>query len=717
MARATSTEPQAPRSSRSTPTRSAVDLPRSQTASKGGCWTCRLRRKKCDEQRQDDSCQTCIRLKIKCLGWGSKRPEWMRDKQAVEAYKADIKSQLTRAGLIRGQPRSSLMPTVAAPPQPPPAPPPPPAPVVPTTRQQSHQQYHALPAAAGPGPSLTNLDYNTYRYLDGGHRTQPNGHPPNNVQSSIVPEMTKELFAGASNGGFHRAAQGASFNDASLNLDTLNGTLFPYIHPGSLSTGSSTTSINTDGLTFDFNESVAQASNQDTALNVSQFQYEARPSSPTQGLALLAGQGSVQGDHVLYYFEHVRRLQYIFAGNSITNVTYSMIVQEPRGAVTNAVCALASLHYKRMRVAQGVEAPDTNPENSVSRYFYNEAYFQLINAKQVRHYTESDAVAALHLVSYSMFSGGLTDWRTVLTVALDWLGQTGLAGDENPRLAMLNMSFASRCAVKAVMWYDIFSSLTLVRPPKFIALYRRLLAGGGNGGGNYWREPDLNESNLDLHMESLSGCPDEVMLAIAEVSALAHWKETESCNGSLSVRELVRRGEAIERQLRQRAVDPVSFAEVDQGPLHPSLPQMLPPLNESGQAVLPFPDEEMRRISASLFREAAMLYLYTVLNDNYPGVPEISESVGANIQLFNQLPPSEVDRSLVFPICLAGCMTNDPVRRDVLKARLQAQDHSFGNLLLTRAVMEAVWQKRDAHGGVVDWRETMRDHSLNLLLV
>jgi hypothetical protein len=64
--------------------------------------TCRLRRKvnieeepstmdkltiipqKCDEQRIDDSCQTCVRLTIECLGWGSKRPEWMRVSQAAE---------------------------------------------------------------------------------------------------------------------------------------------------------------------------------------------------------------------------------------------------------------------------------------------------------------------------------------------------------------------------------------------------------------------------------------------------------------------------------------------------------------------------------------------------------------------------------------------------------------------------------------------------------
>ncbi|KAG1905426.1 uncharacterized protein F5891DRAFT_689685 [Suillus fuscotomentosus] len=71
--------------------------------------TCRLRRKKCDEQREANSCHTCKRLRIDCLGWGSRRPEWMRDKKAVEDYKAGIKAQLTRAGLIRGQPKSSIL--------------------------------------------------------------------------------------------------------------------------------------------------------------------------------------------------------------------------------------------------------------------------------------------------------------------------------------------------------------------------------------------------------------------------------------------------------------------------------------------------------------------------------------------------------------------------------------------------------------------------------
>ena len=64
---------------------------------KSGCYTCRIRRKvgslftithpttahpllqKCDEQpNAQGSCQTCVRLRLQCLGFGAKRPEWMR---------------------------------------------------------------------------------------------------------------------------------------------------------------------------------------------------------------------------------------------------------------------------------------------------------------------------------------------------------------------------------------------------------------------------------------------------------------------------------------------------------------------------------------------------------------------------------------------------------------------------------------------------------------
>jgi hypothetical protein len=101
-----------------------------------------------------------------------------------------------------------------------------------------------------------------------------------------------------------------------------------------------------------------------------------------------------------------------------------------------------------MRIAQGLEAP--NLEHST--YFFDDALCQLTSAKQMRgQYSEGEAIAALHLISFSLFSGGTTDWQCVLAIALEWLAQTGIVQDENPKLALLNMSFASQCAVKMTL--------------------------------------------------------------------------------------------------------------------------------------------------------------------------------------------------------------------------------------------------------------------------
>jgi hypothetical protein len=89
------------------------------------------------------------------------------------------------------------------------------------------------------------------------------------------------------------------------------------------------------------------------------------------------------------------------------------------------------------------------------------------------------------------------------------------------------------------------------------------------------------------------------------------------------------------------------------------------------------------------------------------GVPEITKSIDVVVQLLNRLPVSNIDRSLIFPIYLAGCLTEDPMKREFLKARLQRQDDSFGNTNQTLRVMETAWQRRDSRGGPVGWQELL----------
>lgn len=68
--------------------------------SKQGCWTCRLRRKKCDERR--DVCFTCESLSITCYGYGSK-PDWMDGGEKERSMATSIKQIVKHTSRKKGR--------------------------------------------------------------------------------------------------------------------------------------------------------------------------------------------------------------------------------------------------------------------------------------------------------------------------------------------------------------------------------------------------------------------------------------------------------------------------------------------------------------------------------------------------------------------------------------------------------------------------------------
>ncbi|KAI8980067.1 hypothetical protein BD414DRAFT_108957 [Trametes punicea] len=58
---------------------------------------------KCDEQpNEEGACQTCVRLRLQCLGFGAKRPDWMRENNSVTELREKIKTFLASQGMIKG---------------------------------------------------------------------------------------------------------------------------------------------------------------------------------------------------------------------------------------------------------------------------------------------------------------------------------------------------------------------------------------------------------------------------------------------------------------------------------------------------------------------------------------------------------------------------------------------------------------------------------------
>jgi len=164
------------------------------------------------------------------------------------------------------------------------------------------------------------------------------------------------------------------------------------------------------------------------------------------------------------------------------------------------------------------------------------------------------------------------------------------------------------------------STLTLRTAPKHLPFYRRLF----RGGSGYWALAQQGISDESgLRMDSLTGCPDEVLLGIAEISTLSCWKTQELRKGSLSMRELIRRGDVIERHLRTQT-EIVLPVEADQTQLHPDLSSAGADLGSvhdspTGHTGVSIPVDDTRRLVADIFRETAILYLHTVLSDPNPG--------------------------------------------------------------------------------------------------
>lgn len=163
------------------------------------------------------------------------------------------------------------------------------------------------PRPSSSGVNSPSLDYE-YRYGDMHHSRQNTMVPPTSGLihrrsyhgGELQPNF--DLTTASSSHLYHQSA--ASYSDP--NVATLDmSSLFP---PVSMSFASTLTP--------------AETGNYDSfSLTVPTFTMD----SQSHGVTSSSGQNAVQQEHVLYYFEHVRRMQFIFAGsNLVTNIIYSV---------------------------------------------------------------------------------------------------------------------------------------------------------------------------------------------------------------------------------------------------------------------------------------------------------------------------------------------------------------------------------------------------------
>jgi len=318
-------------------------------------------------------------------------------------------------------------------------------------------------------------------------------------------------------------------------------------------------------------------------------------------------------------------------------------------------------------------------------------------------------MAGLFVVSAFLFRGGHGAWQHFLAVATEWVWNVLNTGTD-PAETILRCSDSQQFVIKTTFWFDILASTTRLEPPRFLIFYRKLWSsererGAYIEGGNPAATGSTAASGHQplpspLSMMSVMGCENETALAIAETSALACWKVAHERQHRLSVPDLVDRGRKIEQLCLSR--------------VSPSSMQVPPPggvFYPAGGGVPPDELSEKRRLTADIFRATARVYLHSVISGENPGCPEIRNGVRETIECLRRVPAGGVGgsnggggasvarsvlRSVVFGICLCGCLADDPKDREFLLRRLDAegQAEGVGNCSSARLVMQEVWGRR-----------------------
>ncbi|KAI1347526.1 fungal-specific transcription factor domain-containing protein [Xylaria sp. FL0043] len=612
-----------------------------------GCWTCRLRRKKCDEAKP--VCTTCGGLEIDCH-YSDTKPEWMdggpREKQMADELKAMVKQKANE----RRERRWGQLPTVAD--------------FSPSaqTLQGSHDRNsqpsdHLMSDAGGPTPSDD----------DSGPASITLGEtPPSQADTGITspaPTTTPTTMSSQWGEPIQPAVDSFPENKSEVEvsftmiyLDYVVPFLFPFYRPCLLesSRGWMLVLLMKNRALFH------------TALSLANWLY-----------AVIFD--SLDGQHSQCRRANWAELQ-AHQEIAIRALKEDIRALNERG-VANAFkesvgCMQSVIQLLEFEVAMA-DTANWQVHHDVAVVLFD----QIVTHHATTTTMEGDASAGAPTTA-------TTPWVSVL----DRIGapfQRIHIGDGKYILSSDQTAFKFYTAY--LLWIDIIAATTHGEAPRLQKYHAELLQG----------------EDPAIRLGEYVGCESWAMLEIAEVAQLAAWKREHQSKGSLSMVELVRRACAIETRLRTKmeglAVIPADRASniFDPSAHHPVTPysgfhEML--ASSTAQKTLAI------ALHTRIWAQAAITSVNVIASGLQPALPEIRASVETTISLLRALPSPLALRTLVWPFAVTGCLAQPGPEAcffEQLVADMGAMN-VFGSVKEALALMQLVWKHRAEGGCCVD---------------
>ncbi|KAL1961390.1 hypothetical protein VTO42DRAFT_118 [Malbranchea cinnamomea] len=619
-----------------------------------GCWTCRLRRKKCDEK--EPICSPCLGLGLTCHR-SRQKPVWMDGGAREKAERVRVKMAVAKAVKKRRKAMGA-----------------------------HYRNCNSGPPKSAPEPPSVAGSHTPVELDDPTDRRPTTADPFFFDQS---PTEEGSLFnASHETLLFHEPSRTSS--SMSDRPPFSSGTA--YMTPPESGVGDP---VDLSNFTVLWDPSPVLSFDSNCCLQPS------LPSMTLQEAALM-----------IHYFENTVQWQFQFLCTSELTYDKAWLLWLMANSRPVYLAALA-LSASYMKVSGGSTPMGVSAD---AAGFYQTSAVKNLHQSLECYQAQSPVISPLDdaililagitmLLSLNVLQGGDTDWRFHLRAATGLLSQRGdwwtdpsltgalpdtfpaetngsfgsVAGDGETALLKVT---AAKWIISSIVWFDTMSIFNSESRPTLYDQYIKILS---------------SESSM---VSSI--CENWVLLSILYTNDLRLWKRKARTEGSLSVWALTKRAACIREGLEADIAFTYQW------------------LSQTDNDVEELVSEYLRKITTYIFACAAAVLLETVASGGHPSLPEIQRAVCRTIGALEMFPDADLLRTLVWPLCVAGCLA-EPHQynffRDLISSVPQS---SRGNLQNVMDIIERCWSLRRAEPARPDgvtWEDAMASLGRDILLV
>ncbi|KAI0520852.1 fungal-specific transcription factor domain-containing protein [Xylaria bambusicola] len=641
------------------------------TRSQNGCWTCKLRRKKCDEHQP--ICKTCEVLRISCEGYGPK-PIWM-DRGPLEKETAErVKMAVALNGPKRTRNRRKAT-TISTPP-------------VDCSRntaardEEVHQELtrHTYPMAHGSdGPSMSFDDLLVTNHMN----WQDSRHPGIGDMDMIMtnmPSMSPLTFSSPID--LELGCFSFSGIDTVSPKQPLSIALTEMLQPeGKI--------ITDEGAPNETPLEQPELPQADPVYHNRCFSYGRI--SPMSSISAGSSSADSRGSHIeramllSYYMSKVIPKQFLFAWvSNPEDMQWLQFLLLSCTQVLEVSMVLSKAYYLNSFVSvAGSELPKEYDDqlSEISRILKTfpspSATISLLDDEQRISQTISACACLIQCIQLEIFYGGSSCWVDYLQEAGQYtqsLIDLTISSKKHQLPAHSSLAHGEsvlwlttgKALLSKLIWLDVLATVSTGKGP-FLGIKHNVL---------------LHSAEID--MVKASGCHNDVVLALNEITALKSWKMQAESQRRLSTIELVTRGSTIVDSLNNLISSQI---ETSMRPQVANGKRGISPELLAHRSL-----EELSKDITIVYARAAIVHVHFVLSGSNLHIDEIRIGTVDLIKSLKGLCKSGMIDHALWPLCVAACAIRDEDEEQCLFQFIDSEDRDQGHRHVHKRTYHAIRQ-------------------------